>query len=96
MYGIFFLIEAFAFYVAGYLRMNSILNSTTGKLYTGGEAMAIMFSVIMGAMAISALTPVVKIMTEGKIAGKLAFSVIDSKPIVNGNDPNAQKITSAS
>jgi len=58
--------------------------------------MAIMFSVIMGAMQLSALTPVVKIMTEGKIAGKLAFEVIDHKPIVDGDDPNVRKIKSAS
>jgi len=50
MYGIFFLIEAFAFYIAGYLRFTKVVNSKTGELYTGGEGMSIMFSVITGAM----------------------------------------------
>lgn len=85
MYGIFFLIEAFAFYVAGYLRFNEVINDKTGELYTGGEGMGIMFSVITGAMQLSMLAPVIKVMTEGKIAGKLAFEVIDHKPVVNAN-----------
>jgi hypothetical protein len=41
------------------------------------------------------LAPVIKVMTEGKIAGKLAFEVIDHKPIVNANQEGTQKITHA-
>ena len=50
MYGVFFLIEAYGFYMAGYLRFTKVKNSYTGEYYTGGEGMGIMFSVITGAM----------------------------------------------
>jgi len=41
------------------------------------------------------LAPVIKVMTEGKIAGKLAFAVIDHKPVVDANMEGTQKITHA-
>lgn len=47
-----------------------------------------MFSVITGAFQITAIGPHVKAVTEGRIAGKLAFDVIDHVPVVN---PNALK-----
>lgn len=41
-----------------------------------------MFSVITGAFQITAAGPHIKALTEGRIAGKLAFDVIDFKPTV--------------
>ena len=44
--------------------------------------MGIMFSVVTAAFSISSIQPHLKAMTEGEIAGKLAFDIIDHIPDV--------------
>ena len=44
--------------------------------------MGIMFCVLTGAFQITAIGPHLKSVTEGRIAGKLAFEVMDHKPKV--------------
>jgi len=44
-----------------------------------------MFSVIFGAFNLGGAVPHIKALTEGRIAGKLAYDVIDNSPKV---DPN--------
>ena len=73
--------------MAGYLRFTKVVNDKTGEFYTGGEGMSIMFSVITGASQLSMLGPVMKAMTEAKIAGKLAFEFIDHVPDVDAKSP---------
>ena len=55
------------------------------KIYTGGQVIAIMFSVIFGAFNLGGATPHIKSLTEGRIAGKMAYDVIDKIAKV---DPN--------
>lgn len=54
-----------------------------GKLYTSGAIVAIMFSVIFGAFYLGGAGPHIKSITEGKIAGKFAYDVIDAIPNVD-------------
>lgn len=55
------------------------------KPYSGGQVIAIMFSVIFGAFNLGGAVPHIKALTEGRIAGKLAYNVMDHIPKV---DPN--------
>lgn len=72
---------AYAFWFAGLFRWSPdtwYINDYTDKRYTGGEAIGIMFMILFGIFQLTAIGPNVKALTEGKIAGKLAYDVIDS------------------
>lgn len=73
-----------AFWFGGWLRINKIKEGD--EEYTGGKVIAIMFSIIFGAFNLGGMAPHVKALTEGKIAGKLAYDTIDFKPKVDPND----------
>jgi len=76
---------AYAFFFGGLLRWSPdiwTINSYTGTRYTGGELIGIMFMVITGMFQLTAIGPMVKAITEGKIGGKLAYDVIDHVPDV--------------
>lgn len=49
-----------------------------------------------GVGGLSQIGPVGKIIMEGRIAGKLAFDVIDAVPVVDGNAKGTKVITDAS
>ena len=82
--------------VGGILRYDSVINSFSGKIYSGGDIFAIMACFMTGIGGLSQLGPVGKIITEGRIAGKLAFDVIDAVPEVDGNAKESKMITDAS
>jgi len=46
-----------------------------------------MFNVMTGLIQISLVMPHVKAISEAKIAGKLAYDIIDYEPNVNPNKP---------
>jgi ATP-binding cassette subfamily B (MDR/TAP) protein 1 len=76
---------AYAFYFGGMFRYNTgewWSNAYTGKKYTGGDVMAIMFMILFGIFQLTAIGPNIKAITEGKIGGKLAYDVIDHVPKV--------------
>ena len=78
MFLIIFLFYAYAFYWGGRLRYEGIKNGD--REYTGGSILAIMFSVVFGAMQVGGMMPHMKAVSDSKIAGKLAFDVIDHVP----------------
>ena len=73
---------AYCFYWSGYLRYHKVINSKTGKLYSGGDTIGILFSVVTAVFQISLVGPHMKSIHEGRIAGKLAFNFIDHIPQV--------------
>ena len=77
-----FLFYAFGLYFGGYLRYNKVEN-VGGKLYSSGAIIAIMFSVIFGSFNLGGAGPHIKSISEAKIAGKLAYDVIDAVPDVD-------------
>jgi hypothetical protein len=82
-----FLFYAYSFYWGGRLRYNEIKNGD--REYSGGMILSIMFSTIFGALNLGGMTPHLKAVNEGKIAGKLAFDVIDHVPAVPVDDPKS-------
>ena len=82
-----FLFYSFGLYFGGYLRYKQVMNR--GTLYTSGAIIAIIFSIIFGSFSLGGAAPHIKSISEGRIAGKLAYDVIDAVPDV---DPNAEGI----
>lgn len=76
----FFLFYAFALYVGGRFRVDNIKTSENGKVYSAGQIIAIMFCVLFGAFGLGAGAPHFKAVQEGKVAGKMAYAVMDHKP----------------
>lgn len=54
--------------------------------------MSCFFGVVFGLMSIGMATPNVKAIAEGKVAGKMAFDIIDRVPKIRMDDPTAQEV----
>lgn len=90
MMWIIFLFYAYSFYWGGRLRYNEVMNGD--RLYSGGSILAIMFSVVFGALQVGGMMPHFKAVTDSKIAGKLAFDVIDHVPKVPVDAPESEQV----
>jgi ABC-type multidrug transport system fused ATPase/permease subunit len=97
VYLIIFGFYAYAFFFGGMFRYEEDewwINDYTGERYSGGDVMAIMFMIMFGIMQLGAIGPMVKAVTEGKIAGKLAYDVIDHvQKVVPGRGEKLQSST---
>lgn len=71
-----FFFYAYAFYWGGYLRWNE-LKDINGNVFSGGSCLSIMFCMLFGSMGLSGGFPHLSALSEGKVAGTLAFSIID-------------------
>lgn len=85
-----FTFYSYTFFWGGYLRNNDIKND--GEDYSGGKILAILFCVITGSMGLMGIGPNVKIITEGKVAGKLAFDFIDYVTPIPSDDKTKSKL----
>jgi len=81
MYTILNFFYAFTFYWGGYLRYNKILAFGTFE-YTGGRIVAIMFCVLIGCMRLGSIGPHLQAISEGRVAGRMTFDVLDAVPQV--------------
>jgi ATP-binding cassette subfamily B (MDR/TAP) protein 1 len=90
MMWIIFLFYSYSFYWGGRLRYDEVKNGD--REYTGGAILAIMFSVVFGALQVGGMMPHLKAVTDSKIAGKLAFDVIDHVPKVPVNAPESEQV----
>ena len=52
--------------------------------------MSCFFGVIFGIFSLSAASPNIKAVVEGRIAGKLAYETINRKPQIDMDDPNGK------
>lgn len=80
-----FFFYAYSFFMGGMLRWKNA-DAAQGQ-YTAGTTLAIMFSVVFGAMQLGGVVNHLRSLSEAKIAGKLAFEVIDHDPLVKVNEP---------
>ena len=65
---------------------NEFPNQSMGRPYSPGDIMAVFFGVLFGMFAIAGIGENVKIVAEGRAAGKMAFDVIDREPVFNSCD----------
>ena len=73
-----FFFYAYAYYWAGYLRWNEV-KDINGNIFTGGQCIGIIMCIMLGTMGLSQAAPHIVALTEGKVAGTMAFSIIDHK-----------------
>ena len=71
---------AYAFYTGSWLVYKQVNNSNSDKIYSAGDIMSCFFGVVFGVFSLGMATPNIKAVTEGRVAGKMAYEIIDRKP----------------
>jgi len=79
------------FWYGSKLIEDQTINDVSGKPYNTGDVLSTFFSVVMGAMSLSQLTPCLKAFAMAKSAGAKAFQVIDKKSAIDVNDERGLK-----
>lgn len=82
----------YAFYTGSWLITKNVTNSRTDKPYDAGDIMACFFGIVFGVFSLGMATPNIKAITEGRVAGKMAYSLIERIPKVLLDDPSAEKV----
>jgi len=83
---------AYAFYVGSFMITDIIENTNSGKPYSSGDIMACFLGIVYGAFSLGLAAPNFKALTEGKVAGKMAYDIIDRIPEINSNDSRGKII----
>jgi len=85
---------AYAFYMGSVWIYFDIHNSTFNRVYSTGDVLSCFFGVVFGMMSVGLATPNIKAVTEGRVAGKMAFDIIDRKPSIDQDKPGKHSIDS--
>ena len=83
---------AYAFYFGSVLIVKQIENTNSGKVYTSGDILSCFFGVVFGVFSLGMATPNIKAITEGRVAGKVAYDIIDRVPRILMDDPIANSV----
>jgi len=67
--------------------VNDYVNPSTDAIYSIGDIMTIMWSVVFAASSLGQAGPLLKTFTTGKMAAAKIFECIDRKPEIQLNDP---------
>lgn len=92
--GFFFVIfsyYAYAFYFGSVLIVHQTDNRP-GRPYTSGDVLSCFFGVVFGVFSLGVATPNIKAITEGRVAGKAAYDIIDRQPRILLDDPSASPV----
>lgn len=71
---------AYGFYTGSWLITKRVINSNNGEYYTIGDILSCFFGIVFGIMSLGQTSPQLKSITEGKVAGKMAYDIIERKP----------------
>jgi len=88
LYGYF----TWALFSGSYMITWKEMNDNTGKLYSSGDILACFLGIVYGVFSLGLAAPNVQSLTEGRVAGKMAFDIIDRHPAIPLNDPAAIKV----
>jgi len=83
---------AYAFYTGSYLITEQVVNTNSGKVYTSGDILSCFFGIVFGVFSLGMAAPNIKAVTEGRIAGKAAYDLIERTPRILLDDPQAQPV----
>ena len=78
---------AYAFYMGSVWIYNDFHNQTFNRVYSSGDILSCFFGIIFGMMSVGLAAPNLKAVTEGRVAGKLAFDIIERKPTIDQDTP---------
>jgi ATP-binding cassette subfamily B (MDR/TAP) protein 1 len=67
-------------------------NDNSGKLYTSGDILSCFLGIVYGAFSLGLAAPNFKAITEGRVAGKMAYDIIERIPAIPLNDTNAKHL----
>jgi len=76
-------IYAYSFYIGSVWIYKEYRNDTFGRIYSAGDILSCFFGVVFGMFSMGMATPNIKAVTEARVAGKMAFDVIDRKPAID-------------
>jgi len=82
----------YGFYTGSWLITKKVENSNSKELYNVGDILACFFGIVFGVMSLGFAAPQLKSITEGKVAGKMAYDIIDRVPQIKIDDPISIKI----
>lgn len=82
----------YAFYTGSWLVTEHVTNSRTHESYNAGDIMSCFFGIIFGVFSLGMATPNIKAVTEGRVAGKMAYDLIERIPAILIDDPSSEKI----
>jgi hypothetical protein len=71
---------AYAFYLGSVWIYHDIYNNSMSRSYTAGDILSCFFGVVFGMFSMGMAAPNIKAVSEGRVAGKMAFDIIDRKP----------------
>lgn len=74
---------SYSFYMGSVWIYHDIRNSTFNRPYSAGDILGCFFGVVFGMFSMGMATPNLKAVAEGRVAGKMAFDIIDRKPLID-------------
>lgn len=77
---------SYSFYVGSYLVTDQIKNTNNGETYSSGDILSCFLGIIYGVFSLGIAAPNFKAIAEGRVAGKLAFDVIERVPKIPLDD----------
>ena len=83
---------AYSFYIGSYFLSNQWTNVNSGELYTGGDIMACFLGIIYGVFSLGLAVPNFQSIAEGKLAGKMAFDIIDRVPKIKLDQEDGEEV----
>jgi ATP-binding cassette subfamily B (MDR/TAP) protein 1 len=78
---------AYSFYLGSVWIYKGFQNQTYNRTYSAGDILSCFFGVIFGMFSVGLAAPNIKAVTEGRVAAKLAFDIIDRKPAIDQDAP---------
>ena len=82
---------SYAYYIGTKLIVTGHENTKYGEPYNAGDVISCFFGVVFGVFSLGMAAPNIKAVTEGRIAGRMAYDIIDRVPKIPLNDHNALK-----
>ncbi len=67
-------------------------NDNTGKLYSSGDILACFLGIVYGVFSLGLVAPNIQSLTEGRVAGKMAFDIIDRNPSIPLDEIEAVRV----
>ena len=84
---------SYSFFIGSYMVTDKIINDNSGNLYTSGDIMACFLGLVYGIFSLGLATPNFKALTEGRVAGKMAYDIIERRPQIKLDDSKARVLS---
>ena len=91
--GSIFLSYSYAFWVGGIWIEKRYWNHILDRAYMGGDILAVFWGILFGFFALAQISPHAKNVSEGRVAGKFTYDVIERIPLINQDSQNGKTHT---